>query len=215
MKNYRQEAHDGQASKLRQYTAKGSDPKSMGGGKDTPRSLAASRSGGTMAIAGVKPKANLGRYARGGAVKGKGTNVNIVIASPQKESGPPAVPPMAMPPAPAPAPVPPSPGAGAPPMMGAPVPTVPMRHGGRAYKRGGRVHDDAAQDKAMLKKMVKPSALKADGGAVEMMPIKPIKFDEDEPVERKRGGAVYTAGAGTAEGRLEKIAAYGKQARRK
>lgn len=45
------------------------------------------------------------------------------------------------------------------------------------YKKGGKAHSDAAQDKAMIKKMVKPSAVKrdakcgggrmADGGAVD------------------------------------------------
>lgn len=103
-------------------------------------------------IEGKKSKARLDRraYARGGAVKGKGTSVNIVIA-PQGASSPPAG--MAMPPAaaaaPAVNPLPP----GAPPVVAAP----PMR------KRGGRVK--------------------------------------------------YEAGAGSGEGRLEKIKNYGAKAK--
>lgn len=80
-------------------------------------------------IEGKKSKSRLDRpaYARGGAVKGKGTNVNIVIAPQGASSPPPAglpVPPGAMPLSPS---LPPGVPAGAPPM---PMP-------GR--KRGGRV----------------------------------------------------------------------------
>lgn len=90
-----------------------------------------SRVGKTQApVEGKKAKHRLDRpaYARGGAVKGKGTSVNIVIA-PQGSSSPPAglaVPPVAAVPAP---PLPP----GAPPVM----PPVLGR------KRGGRVKYEA------------------------------------------------------------------------
>lgn len=35
------------------------------------------------------------------------------------------------------------------------------------YKSGGRVHDDAAEDRAMVRSMVKPTAMKAGGGPIE------------------------------------------------
>lgn len=37
----------------------------------------------------------------------------------------------------------------------------------KAYKNGGAVHSDAAMDKAQIKKMVKPEALKKCGGRVK------------------------------------------------
>ena len=40
------------------------------------------------------------------------------------------------------------------------------------HKKGGKVHEDAAQDKAMIKGMIKPSALKkADGGMAMQSPL--------------------------------------------
>lgn len=51
-------------------------------------------------------------------------------------------------------------------------------------KRGGKVHDDAAEDKAMIKKMVKPSVLKRDakcgGGAM----------NKGGRAEKQSGGAI-------------------------
>jgi len=38
---------------------------------------------------------------------------------------------------------------------------------GKKYRSGGRVHSDAAEDKAMIKSMVKPSSLRASGGRIE------------------------------------------------
>lgn len=96
---------------------------------------AVSRVGKTTGpVEGKKAKTRLDRpaYARGGAVKGKGTNVNIVIA-PQGSSSPSAG--MAMPPAAAAPPLPLPPGV---PPGGAPVmPQLPVR------KRGGRVKYEA------------------------------------------------------------------------
>ena len=49
------------------------------------------------------------------------------------------------------------------------MPMPPRRPAG--MKKGGMKHDDAAQDKAMIKSMIKPSALKkADGGMVPGQP---------------------------------------------
>jgi hypothetical protein len=98
-----------------------------------------------LGVEGAKAKGNLGRYARGGAVKGKGTNVNIVIAPPAPAAGAPAgLPPsiMGAPKPPMPAPPPP-----APPMMGGAPGGMPgMPPGGPGgmppgmmRKAGGRV----------------------------------------------------------------------------
>ena len=106
-----------------------------------------------------------------------------------------AMPPPMVPPAP---PRPPmagpmggAPGAGAGPMLagapgGIPPGIMPPR------KRGGKVsHPDEAEDRAMIKNMIKPSALKrAHGGKVHHM----------------------TAGAGSGDGRLEKIGKKAKDA---
>ena len=37
----------------------------------------------------------------------------------------------------------------------------------KMYKKGGAVHDDAAMDKKLIKKVVKPAALKKCGGKVK------------------------------------------------
>lgn len=37
----------------------------------------------------------------------------------------------------------------------------------KAYAKGGPVHGDEAEDKKMIKKMVKPAALKAKGGPMK------------------------------------------------
>lgn len=43
------------------------------------------------------------------------------------------------------------------------------------YAKGGMAHSDAAQDKAMIKKMVKGTALRADGGAVRPRADRPAR----------------------------------------
>ena len=56
---------------------------------------------------------------------------------------------------------------------------------GSPYKKGGKVHDDEAMDKKLIKKMVKPSARtgKSEGGAEEKKPPK-IEFDPADPTAR-------------------------------
>lgn len=148
--------------------------------------------------------------ARGGRLNKKGaTNVNIIVAPQAGNAGavpPPVVPPPGPPGMPAaaapeapkplmgPPPGPPGgpggPGAmaglppGAMPPGAVPPGLSPMR------KRGGRVHPDAKEDKALVKDMVKPTALRARGGMVK------VGLD---------------AGAATGEGRLEKSAARARR----
>lgn len=121
------------------------------------------------AIIGGKAKARMDKRARGGRVKGKGTNVNIVIAQPQPQQQgmdkpvPVPVPVPAGGPPPGAPPMPPpgvmAGGPGVPPGMPPGMPLIPR-------KRGGRVHSDAAEDREMIKAMVKPSAMRKNGGRV-------------------------------------------------
>lgn len=144
--------------------------------------------------------------------KSASTNVNIIVApqapaQPQPapppleglagEGGPPPSPPLGM------GPVGPSAGAGAPPGgpggpgplagMGGPggrplgatppgLPQIPRKRGGRVHPFSKKEHPDEVEDKALVKDMVKPSALK-----------------------RAAGGRM-TAGAESGPGRLEKTA---------
>lgn len=93
----------------------------------------------TTAKAGSGTTRRLDRFARGGKVRGKGTNVNIIIGAQDK----PPMPPLAgVGPAPLPPPVPPGPvmppaaaGAAGP----GPIPMPPHSRGGRAFAKGGAV----------------------------------------------------------------------------
>lgn len=70
----------------------------------------------------------------------------------------------------------------------------------KGYAKGGAVHDDAAQDKAMIRSMVKPGAMKLrDGGNIEGATSK-------SRGDRKMRG--MKGGAGGALGRLEKSKMY-------
>jgi len=62
--------------------------------------------------------------------------------------------------------------------------------GGRCYATGGAVHGDEAEDKAMVKRMVKSSSLKADGHKG--------KHRQDRP-KRKAGGVADTGNRGVAD----------------
>lgn len=149
--------------------------------------------------------------ARGGRTKGKhGTHVNIIVGQPPGGAPtPPPVLPVGPPPAmpiPPPRPPMPPPGAGGPSPMAGPGPVIPpgLPPPGMMPPRakGGRVHGDEAEDKALIHKTLKAEGL--------------IRSDkaEKEPLEgRAMGGKVtgYDAGAGSGEGRLEKIENYGRK----
>jgi len=127
-------------------------------------------------------------YARGGATKSKHTTVNVVVASPPAGGGAlPPHPPIMPPPAGAMPPHPPMP-APAPPMAGPPGAPPPgmMPPGPRA--RGGST--PYVSGKPPVAKKTAVDALRSAG--------------------YKTGGKI-DAGAGSAEGRLEKIKAYGKK----
>ena len=153
--------------------------------------------------------------ARGGRTKHKGSaHVNVIVApqggAPGAAAGGPPMPiggPAGAPPSPpmAPPPHPPMlpPGAmGAPGGVG-PGPMPPSggmpglrAGGGRTYAKGGAVHSDEKQDKALIEKTLKDEGLKP---------------------ARAKGGKVghYDAGAMSGLGRLEKIKNYGKRSHEK
>ena len=123
-----------------------------------------------LKMEGGKPKHRMDRRARGGRTKskGKGTNVNVIVA-PQHAAGGapgmmPGMPPGAMPPPHPPMMASPSPPGAPPPMPpgGMPPPGMPPRpgmmpppgmmphkRGGRAYAKGGAVKDGAAYEEGI------------------------------------------------------------------
>src|ERR1035437_6013399 len=160
--------------------------------------------------ANVDQKLSAQGRARGGRTKHKGTHVNVIVA-PQGGAAPagppmppmganpammPPKPPMALPGAAGPMGMPPGgPMPGGPGMMppgiGAPGGLPPGMMPPRA--RGGKIeHADAKEDKAMIKKLVKPESLKG----------------------RARGGKIHmTAGSESGPGRLEKVEARKRHAK--
>ena len=149
-------------------------------------------------LAGSKPKANLGKFARGGKVGKKGTTVNVVISPPATPTPPgpplmPAHPPMMAPP---PGPPPGMPPGGPPPGAGPGMPPPPMR------KAGGRVSDEK-QDK------------KAVAAGVHKHETHMHKGEKETAFARGGGVGKYTAGALSGEGRLQKIKNYGARSKAK
>lgn len=139
-----------QSAKFRKMGAMGS-LKAANKAEHAPRKYA---SGGVVdmgpAVEGDAPKPRLDKPGRSKGKKDagkKGTSVNIVIMSGGKKDGPDGGPPM-MPPGAGPMP-PPGPPSGPPP--GA----TPMPPGGLPMRaRGGRVHEDKAEDEKLFNKMI-------------------------------------------------------------
>lgn len=143
-----------------------------------------------LANIGPKGKGRMDKYARGGKVKKAGkTTININIASKEPNNVPPPLPPMAGPP-PGP-PMPPKPPMGPPP--GGP----PMGSGlppGLGMKRGGGVKSGISSSENLKKWASYASS----------------------NTRYERGGKVpMKSGADSGPGRLEKIKAYGKGAKKK
>lgn len=204
------------------YKQEGPEP-AIGFGADStaPRGRAdrASRKQGVSNPVATLKRGGAPKRAHGGRMKGKkhgGTHVNVLVA-PQGGGGAPmarpvaAVPPMlpgapppgAMPPRP---PMPPGGPMGAGPMPGGAPPMAPGAPGGippgliQPRKHGGKVHADEKQDKGLIHKILKDEGLERSD--------KPAKV-------RKHGGHIkhhMDAGAGSGEGRLEKIGEKAKNA---
>lgn len=169
------------------------------------------------------------RRAKGGRVKSKGTNVNVIVA-PQQHPGMGAAPgagapaPAAIPPHPPPMPMAgplgaPPPGLGGPPGMppGAPPMMPPRKRGGRvthgpAWKEGR--HAGTQPQNNPSGKNEKPSDFhdkpplltrKATGGAVEVPRHDRIRLSGGDFSEGKPHGPKFTGG-NSGVGRLQKLA---------
>lgn len=166
-----EEASPAKGDRARRSSAANPIPTYKRGGRIHEREKAEARCAGGDVPARAFGGGVIGRSRGGRKAKGA-THVNIVIA-PQSGNTPampptgPVVPPMG-------AGAPPGMGAGPPPgagpMAGGPPPPMPpgMPPPGMIppRKRGGRVHEDAAEDAEEIRSMVKPSALRARGGKV-------------------------------------------------
>lgn len=154
MKDYKQEAKDMAAAKLKKLGGKRSEhTESFMKRADGGRICKAD--GGPLGdefdsgeeMDGEMSKPRLDKPGRGG---GK-TTVNIIVG---KGPDAPGAPMAAMPPPPAPMPPP----ANLPPPPGGPMGGMPMR------AKGGRVHTDAAQDKKLIAKMIDDNDKKRAAG---------------------------------------------------
>lgn len=202
---YAAQAKSGNASKMKALTGKKSGGAVYSGEAPTAPKRA---TGGKVGEFKVGGKVSPPNFARGGRSKGKhhkGTHINIAVVAPHGKGMPDeaaGMPPPGMPPGMPPGgpPMAPPPGM-APPGAGGPPPGMPpMKRGGAVYADGGKVKS---------KNIYKPESQDEDGA-------KPW------PEQRARGGATYakggkvpmTAGAGSGVGLLQKIKAYGKNARK-
>ena len=153
----------------------------------------------------VAKRASGGRLMGGKKGKKAHTNVNVIVAPPRPAGGEdkaamPAMP-APMPRVPVPMPMPPAGAAPSMPPAGGPpgMPPMPMR------KKGGRVESNVTPVKAeSLRLGTKVTHAPGKGDLSEIRKHPPITY--------KKGGAVYPKmryGAGSGEGRLEKIEEYG------
>ena len=72
-----------------------------------------------------------------------------------------------------------------------------MRRAMPAKAKGGKVHEDEEMDKAMMKKMIKPSAIKAKGGKVHedaAMDKKLVERMVKPTAMKAKGGAMKAKG---------------------
>lgn len=152
----------------------------------------------TLATGGAIARASGGRAKK----KGGATNVNVIVAPQGGGAPPPAPPPMLAGPPPGAPPMPPKPPMGAGPMgmpgagpITPPPPGLPPPGMVAPRAKGGRVHADAKEDKALIEKTLRDEGLVRERAAGGRMPHHHM-----------------TAGAVTGIGRLEKIGKKPKDA---